>query len=676
MTLIIDQGRRIFGLREKPRWRSSGPIVEGRVPLKGYDRLIIPERSRWRGAVLKRRDFMIAAGLLSFAARTHRARSLGLPLGGSVQSGFLLPGHWMPANFPLTPVYPLGTSSFTGSMSGGILTASGVSGTIQIGQVLQNGGLNIGVVTGSAVTNSSLTGMGGAGTYSVSNTGTVASEAMTGGTNAWARHLKAYYDGENAIPMILPMTAWGGALPIVWGIEEAPAGSAIGMIYSALGVNYGGYGDLVWYPQESISGADFVITGTGQDQATLPFAWATSTSSSTSDFLFASASRGVDTNSGTYGSPLLTLEEIYGNYTGAPGSTFPGTRLYLIDGTFELYNESNPNAGAGMVISGAANPATIMALPGASISLDITNDTGSENSSGSGIVLWSGTSDVFLQGFSFVNTPSTQQTNFRYIYDGYGNHRLTFHNITALNVFAGTAPSGNASLIDLDNPGATAPLRQCIAAKGLYETNRTSGTGSNSFAVHDYYCTGLGVTEFCTATGVIEVSGHATFGIFLKDSNQNHTIRYCYVAGLSPGAQFGIGTGNQFSSGAPQSQNIEICYNLIMNAGGNDAIENNYLEFACGVHYNYRNSMIGYGDARDVSGNGPFNFWNCAIQYGSAAQAIMVNNTAGTLPTNVTNTGPGGGAPVCQASSGIFDANGNLTGIYASYAGIVGAQIQ
>ncbi|ENN86064.1 hypothetical protein RHSP_31951 [Rhizobium freirei PRF 81] len=74
-----------------------------------------------------------------------------------------------------------GTSSFTGAIAGTTLTVSAVSaGTLQVGQTIAGAG-----VTGGTTITALGTGVGGAGTYTVSASQTVASEAMTasGGTN-------------------------------------------------------------------------------------------------------------------------------------------------------------------------------------------------------------------------------------------------------------------------------------------------------------------------------------------------------------------------------------------------------------------------------------------------------------------------------------------------------------
>ena len=70
----------------------------------------------------------------------------------------------------------IGSSSFTGSISGTTLTVTAVaSGTILLGPLTGTG-----IATNTLIT-AQLTGTGGTGTYTVNNSQTVGSEAMTGG---------------------------------------------------------------------------------------------------------------------------------------------------------------------------------------------------------------------------------------------------------------------------------------------------------------------------------------------------------------------------------------------------------------------------------------------------------------------------------------------------------------
>lgn len=493
--------------------------------------------------------------------------------------------------------------------------------------------------------------------------------------SSYARHLKAYYDGVHSVPMILPLGILGGALPLIWSIIEAPAGATIGATYVASGSSYGGYGDLIWYPQESISGgASFVIQATGQDGTQLgtPIEFTCSTSDTTSDFIFASPS-GSDSAAGTYSAPFQTLAHIYGSSESSPPQTFPGTRLYLQAGTYATYSEENPDSGPGIVPSGGNNPVAVMSLPGTTVTLDLTDDT-TANSSGAVFSNFDDASDLFLQGFGFVNSPSTQPAGFRYFQDGYLNNRYVFHNLSAPNVYSGTDPTGNATLISYSDPDSgTATVRNYIIMKGCSESNRNSN-GTNSFALHDYYKVAYGITEFCSVTG-----NNGGYGPFLKASVSNWSMRY--NESICTGASaFAMGTGCQNNTAA--SGNIEIAYNTLSNVspGNGIALALNFLNQNSGQHWIYRNTLNGAAGVVTFNNNpsgaaGPFAFQDNAIQWGSLVQAVMLNSGSGymggSLPSNVTDSGT-----QCEAESSVLDVNLDLTGSYASYAGTRGAQIQ
>lgn len=107
-------------------------------------------------------------------------------------------------------------ASFTGAVSGNVLTASSVTGSILQGQAV----IGTGVPTGTYVTGSG-TGTGGAGTYNLSTSSVVSSESMTtSGVPPFARYLvicvstqAVNYRGDKTAPT----AAVGGGQPITAG---------------------------------------------------------------------------------------------------------------------------------------------------------------------------------------------------------------------------------------------------------------------------------------------------------------------------------------------------------------------------------------------------------------------------------------------------------------------------
>jgi hypothetical protein len=595
--------------------RFKGPVVEGRVPLKGYERLIIPEAPRWRGAVLKRRDFLVAAGLLPFALRTGRARAipprrLGLGFGGGF-NGFLPSGHWQASPLPYAQIYP-----------------------------------------------------------------------QSSGVSTWARHLTAYYDGTNAVPMIIPLCMQGLALPIVWSIVEAPAGTALGMIYvssaNASGPNYAGYGDLIWYPQSSFSSgspADFEVQGTGQDGTSQQASWSTATSSSTSSFIFADAHLGSDSGSGSISSPFQTLQHIYGLTQNAVTS-YVGAQLYLRGNSSSVNYEAYDQTGVGGIeVNGNKNPITIMGFPGdPTPNIDITpleyngGDSDANHVFGQG-----GTgSDMFFQGFSFSGTPTGTSNGFNYFVDNQANNsRLTYHNITSLSTWQGADPtsttSGLVCLLETAPSGQT--QRQNVFFKGLTVSGITASEGvAGGFLTYNVT---NAVAEFCSIT---ESSG---VGLLWKVANTYVTRRYNFSQGtLFPFEQDGF-----LISGAPTNAFIEDCFNYAIGSNTSSPAIGYELSDTNGTTdvYGYRNTVyngaIGVGQDASLS-SGPYTFSNNAIQWGTEWTQGVIGNIAGAGWTggtwsNVTNTGTS-----AQAASGVLDGTTYaLTGSYASLFGQYGAGI-
>jgi hypothetical protein len=120
---------------------------------------------------------------------------------GSFASTPATPTYALWQEIAVSTVTPLGSASFTGSISGSTLTVSAMtSGSIQVGQTV-NG---TGVTAGTTVTALG-TGTGGTGTYTVSASQTVASEALTTSNTvqAYSADLSLSLQPQR-MPLILP----------------------------------------------------------------------------------------------------------------------------------------------------------------------------------------------------------------------------------------------------------------------------------------------------------------------------------------------------------------------------------------------------------------------------------------------------------------------------------------
>jgi hypothetical protein len=124
------------------------------------------------------------------------------------------------------------SASFTGSISGTILTVSAVaSGTLAIGQVVSD-------LTGALAANTTITGLGtgvgGVGTYLVSNSQTVASEPMTSAvTNAPAvprARINSTLYAIQYVPAIAALGSWAQVSAIQIGSANSSDAVVLGHI--------------------------------------------------------------------------------------------------------------------------------------------------------------------------------------------------------------------------------------------------------------------------------------------------------------------------------------------------------------------------------------------------------------------------------------------------------------
>jgi hypothetical protein len=89
--------------------------------------------------------------------------------------------------------------TFTGSISSTTLTVSGISGTLVAGMVVSGTGVTAGTTISAFGTNGT-TGTGGNGTYALSNSMTVSSEAMTARGQSWTNLLSILSSVQSVLP--------------------------------------------------------------------------------------------------------------------------------------------------------------------------------------------------------------------------------------------------------------------------------------------------------------------------------------------------------------------------------------------------------------------------------------------------------------------------------------------
>jgi len=496
-------------------------------------------------------------------------------------------------------------------------------------------------------------------------------------TSSYARHRNIYYDGSTVFKNIIPIIARAGAFPYVYQIIEAPvaAGASMGASYwtadwTTAQAVAAGYGDLWLSPTGTVtSGSEFWIRVWDQTRSYIDVVFTSGTTSSTSAFIFVDPLNGVDTNAGDIAHPIKTLTQAYGATQGT--TTYANVTL-VIRGTATLPMIAQ-SASFGISAEVNKNPMAMIAMPGESVTVDLTN-------AGKNMAfdLQTNADDEFYQGMTFENGPATSaQFSCFYSYAGSVQNRLLLHNLSFPNIFTGSDVTGSgASELTLDdpNPNATTPLHTYIGMKAVSETNRTKQAGdTNNVIMFTGYKSQYGCLELCSATGAA-----ANYGYRLKLGNSDWTVRG-NLGVCSNG--FVMGTSDFTESSArPANNNIEYCFNTIV-GGTNASLFFNQADTGFSTnHYAYRNSIIGAGGVYPSTAVGPFAFSFNAIQFGSAAQAVLYNNGSwqgGTLPSTITNDGTQNGTSTCQAQSGVLDTGTYaLTGTYRSnYLYQYGAEI-
>lgn len=518
-------------------------------------------------------------------------------------------------------------------------------------------------------------------------------------TNTWARHRWFYYDGTTSLPQVIPLGARGGAFPYVWVVMQAPVNAivTIGSIYQGgLPSNYyGGYADLTVTPTGSFTNETFWVRAYGQDGDFLDFIWTASTvggyyfdATTPADsygFIFLDPVNGTDPTAypsttglvSTISSPIKTLAWAFGSTAG--GQTYPNAVIVARSGTIPAYEQ----ASSGIAFATSASPSGIMAYPGDTPVIDITNGA-------AGFCFgWNGPDeDTFLQGLTFTGIPSgaaASPSTYRYFWQGSPSYRHTQHNLSYPNVFSGYNQANNSTCTYWSGSFTTG-YSQYIYLKAVSETGRgnsSNPTNGENYGIACMYATSRGLAEFCSVTGAI-----ATENLYLKASCIDWTRRGNLLV-MSPAhatGGFALSTSNQANGNGPSGR-LEQCYNVAVNsapASGAYATRINAadMDYSDTVEWWYRNSILGGPASAYVgSGNGPFYIENEAIDWGgSGATGPVYYYLNGTgyvdtlpLPSGLNNSV----GTECQANGGVFDTTTyELTGTYrTNYFGQRGAEI-
>lgn len=118
--------------------------------------------------------------------------------------------------------YTYTAASYTASISGTTMTVSAVaSGTLVLGQTIVGAGVTSGtVITGNATTDPSLSGIGGTGTYTISRSLTVSSEAMTQGVFTVLPSTDGAFIGANTVDVVDNFFIYNNPRSNEWGASS------------------------------------------------------------------------------------------------------------------------------------------------------------------------------------------------------------------------------------------------------------------------------------------------------------------------------------------------------------------------------------------------------------------------------------------------------------------------
>ncbi|MGC8517893.1 MAG: hypothetical protein ACP5P4_05110 [Steroidobacteraceae bacterium] len=371
--------------------------------------------------------------------------------------------------------------------------------------------------------------------------------------SSYSRHLWAYWDGTNDVEYRIPVGVQFGAPPYVFELIAGPPGMTIPQAYWIPGYTPAqmlalGYGDVVWHPQGNItSGGTWTVTVRvySQDYQTdttqyIDVTWSVTTSSSTAQFIFIDPAAPTG-GTGTISSPITLLSTAF-----ASGS-FPGAIAYLRAGTHAAY--------AGMSLTATSTPFAVVAFPGESPVIDITNSSG-----GLCFGFGSNIDDFFAQGIEFTGSATANTANYQYFWLSNSNARVVFHNLSFPNVFSGANVSNNSSCVYRSDSGLLGAYNPYFYMKGCSETNRS--TVGNAYALFCLYGVNYFLAELNTITNT---AGHN--GMYPKASTYNGERRFNFVLLVSTNTEPVLAVGGQNNADGISGNDI-ICYNTLIGGGG------------------------------------------------------------------------------------------------------------
>lgn len=337
---------------------------------------------------------------------------------------------------------------------------------------------------------------------------------------------------RNAYPGILyeiPICIQGGAYPFRFQLTGGPAGMSIGEV-----ITDSHYGIVRWTPAAT-GNYSATVRVTDQEGASVDITW--SINVNTDWVRFVSPSGNDSTGNGSLAAPWRTLAHAGGQVTG-------GRALCLRAGTHAL-------TGGGQQLS-ASGYRSLFGYPGEMPRIDMGSCTGN------GALWWIGTSDTFVSGIEFFQSPTVSTPRIFATLDAHS--RIVQYN----NMFD---PNGGGALGDADNNsflflGAGASQRSYVAQ--VFNTfHKLHYINTNGWGNFDIYRTRYFLVEGNTY-GTPAVDGTDSGVTWVKGANnEDGTIRRNRCANPWPGAIIELYMGLDGGE-YPGPRNIEVCYNTLI----------------------------------------------------------------------------------------------------------------
>jgi hypothetical protein len=473
-----------------------------------------------------------------------------------------------------------------------------------------------------------------------------------GDINSWEKH-KLHPSG---IPLWLPVGVMGGIPPFQYTLSSDLSGATIGqdMPRDWMANNLGNYGVLMC-ANPAIGSYTHTVTIEGQDSTTVSstFDQEIVDRNDTTKFRWYDTVSGDNAGTGSYDDPYKDdLRLVFG--TTSSTSTFQGQVWIKTAGTYSLVGHTDLSAG-NIRLNNATRPVILCALRDTSYAriaavLDFSAARFNSISGGNAEGLYF---DIAWDNYI------TTFTNFQNFFIGDSQDRITFVQCYNTNIGLGTSGTDNATGVFFSN-GATSSdstYNHYVFFRESTEVNRPNS--SNSYGITSSYGIKYFLFEGCRTT-----TSDSDVDIYLKDSCQEGTVRYCFIDNDSSTAAAGVGGQNQNGG---TTTNIEYVHCVMdMASVGSDALR----WCAAGL-----SGTVGTGYTSRCTLHGRWNVLNSNVPgvYGSSNDVVY---SSASPPLNDANATSNVVGDELQGNTAYFDADYKLVAPYAAtYNGIRGVEI-